>query len=138
MTERREGRARLASTPGRLVSVARKLMPRLAEHVSPLRILSTLLRETSDVMAEEAALWETPCLEGESGESGESGEAGPAATGACAGGGPGPTSWGTLTSENVQQHEERSSPVLLPELLARSSAAADADAACDPLHGHPP
>jgi hypothetical protein len=121
LTEPLDGRGHLGSTPRRLASVARRLLPRLADHASPSRLLSAMLREVSLVVAEEAMrgrqLHGSGHSLGASSSSTWSGHAGGEAMSHSA-------SWGQLTAENVQIHEERSSPVAIPELLARNGQAA--------------
>jgi hypothetical protein len=119
LTEPLDGRGQLASTPRRLASVTRRLLPRLAEHASPSRLLSAMLREVSLVVAEEAMrsrhLASCHTREGSS-----------SSTWSANAGGDGMShsaSWGQLTAENVQIHEKRSSPVAIPELLARNGEA---------------
>ena len=102
--------AALSSTPRRFVHIARKLLPRLAEQASPTRLLSAMLREIDLVIAEEVAL---ACSRSREGSSSSSWSAQAGADGLSPA-----ASWGQLTSENVQIHEERSSPVAVPELLA--------------------
>lgn len=120
LTEPLDGRGQLASTPRRLASVTRRLLPRLAEHASPSRLLSAMLREVSLVVAEEAMRGRhlhAACHTHEGSSSSTwSGQAGGDAMSHSA-------SWGQLTAENVQIHEERSSPVAIPELLARNAQA---------------
>jgi len=121
------------NTPGRLVSVARRLLPRLADHVSPSRILSSMLQEVNLVVAEEMAL---------SGGPRDSPDTRRGSSSTCSALGTPDRwmahspSWGQLTSENVHILEKRSSPIPIPEMLARNSAAGGALLAEEQLLDH--